>query len=131
MLPERSRRILIVDDDRETCLALSFLMESWGYVPLVTHTVDGAVALCREIAFDCLLLDNSLGSEEGTDIITRLRESGADKPLCTILFSGHEPHRFRAWLDAGEVDAFLRKPVRPFELHATIDACLAPRSGAG
>lgn len=122
-----ARRILIVDDDRETCLALSFLMESWSYIPIVTHTIDGAVALCRETAFDVLLLDNSLGAEQGIDAMARLCDAGVATPASTIVFSGHEPECFRAWLEAGVVDAFLQKPVRPFELQATLEACLTPR----
>lgn len=126
MRPGDSTQILIVDDDRQTCLALSFLMESWGYTPHVVHVAEAALALCKQVRFGCVLLDQRLGhSALGTEVLPRFAQLGAMRPRGIVLFTGEPVEQFDDLLRSGEICACLHKPARPSEIRQALDACLA------
>lgn len=117
--------ILIVDDDRTTCLALSFLLESWGYTPHVVMLPEAALSLCQHVRFDCVLLDYRLGQAFGRDLLPQFAQLGTMRPRGVVLLSAQPESQFTPLLKAGQICAFVQKPARPSEIREAVDTCLA------
>jgi DNA-binding NtrC family response regulator len=71
MATERQHRILVVDDDVDTCLNLSDILCDFGYEVMTAHSGADALSLVRAHAFDVALLDLKM---PGMDGLTLFRE---------------------------------------------------------
>jgi two-component system sensor histidine kinase/response regulator len=79
-------------------------------------------------AFDLILMDWSLGGMDGLETARRIRAAGNPVPI--VMITGAEPEIARAQMKAGEIQAFLAKPVARAMLHDTLLDVLAGRSVA-
>lgn len=83
--PSPPRRLLIVEDDPELLLALTFLADTWGFDS--DGCESGAEALGRMAArnrYSCLIIDQRLPDTLGLDLIGRLRAAKVDTPALLI-----------------------------------------------
>jgi two-component system OmpR family response regulator len=126
-MPAGESRLLIVDDDSEIRAELGAYLSAHGF--RIETAANGAEAehLLAEHAFDVMLLDLWLGSENGFDVLRRLRQIG-DTP-CIMVTAQDEVTDKIVGLELG-ADDYLVKPVNLRELLARIRA-LIRRSGPG
>jgi DNA-binding response OmpR family regulator len=76
-----SPRVLILDDEPIARDLLKRYLLRRGYAPIVTASVDEAVAALRQRPVDAVILDFRLGEERnGLDVLRQFR---ADVPLAT------------------------------------------------
>ncbi len=116
--PHKPHRILIVDDDRDTCEALKDRLETFGY-EIVTCT-DGASALAiirlesARSPFHLVLLDLNMPGVDGMAVLHKLRCPDTSIPV--IIMSATA--RREALLDAVRAGAndSLEKPILYEEL---------------
>jgi DNA-binding NtrC family response regulator len=81
------QRILIVDDDRETCRFLEELLAEPGREFISAQGPDDAIARIRGEAFDLLISDINLGApRSGLDLLRVFRTEHPDAPV--VLISG-------------------------------------------
>lgn len=107
------RRVLVVDDHKDSALSLARVLRRWGHDVRVAH--EGAAAI-EEVAthpFDFVLLDIGLPGMDGYQVAERLRagmEVGSPGPVIIALTGyGQEEDLRRAW-KAG-FDLHMVKPV--------------------
>jgi two-component system, OmpR family, response regulator len=119
------RRILVVEDDRETAEQLVDSLAMSGYS--VDLAVDGEDGLYRGRSADyaVMTIDRMLPGIDGIDIIRRLREEGIVTPALIVSALGEIDDRVRGLRAGG--DDYLVKPFAFAELLARVDA-LARRS---
>ena len=88
--PEQRIRILIVEDHPVFRNALTRMLNSEGNMQVcgVSDSVDGAFSLVRELRPDLAIVDISLRSSSGIDLISMIRESCPD--LRVLVLSMHE-----------------------------------------
>jgi DNA-binding NtrC family response regulator len=80
-------RILVVDDDRETCRFMEELLAETGRTIETTQSPERALALAREGHFDVVVSDINLGGElSGLDVLRAYKR--ADPSIEVILVSG-------------------------------------------
>ena len=106
-----TRRILVVDDNKDAADSLAFLLRAHGSEVRVAY--DGLEAVGAAVALepDIVLLDIGLPKLYGYDVAKRIRESrGRDVLLIAITGWGQEEDRRRAF-EAG-FDHHLTKPVQ-------------------
>lgn len=119
-----SGRALVVDDTDAVRSAAGQMIEQAGFD--VVFASDGREALERVKAFGdgirFILLDLTMPSVDGREVITRLRETGAMVPV--ILSSGCHETDVSAILDELSPAEFLQKPYRPEELEGAIERVL-------
>lgn len=126
-MPGRSRRILVVEDDRETAEQLVDSLVSSGYE--VDLAMDGADGLNRGRSSDyaVITIDRLLPGMDGIDVIRALREAGVVTPALIVSALGEIDERVRGLRAGG--DDYLVKPFAFAEMLARVEA-LARRSAS-
>jgi len=115
------RKILLVEDDKDTVRALAIRLKSQGYGLVVAADAIAAIGMARKEKPDAIVLDLGLPGGDGFTVMQRLK-SNIDLMLVPIIvLSARDPlsNEQRA-LDAG-AEAFLQKPVENSELLAAIE----------
>lgn len=70
---DERRRLLVVDDHRDTCDALAKLFARAGYAVDACGSYDEAVALADRRSFDLLVSDLSMPGRDGFELMRELR----------------------------------------------------------
>jgi DNA-binding response OmpR family regulator len=119
-------KLLLVEDDFDLSGVLGHSLASRGYE--VLRCADGAEALvaARKKSFDVVVLDLTLPSLDGLEILQRLRSDGNHTPVLVLTARGAVGERI-AGLNAG-ADDYLAKPFDLEELMARL-AALTRRLG--
>src|SRR6266404_9242111 len=122
-VPEsRPLRILLVDDHRDTCIALERLLVRRGHLVAAAHNVRSAMEAAARNSFDLLISDIALPDGTGTELMTYLH---AIARIPGIAISGFGMNGdVQKSLEAGFVE-HLVKPVKMEHLEAAIDRVMA------
>ena len=120
-------RILIVDDDRTTCLMLRKVMEQDGYLVQVVSNGIEAIKACETAEQDLILLDYVLPDIDGTQVCAAIRKQQpyASVPIL-VLTSRYDGASVEAALSAGASD-FITKPFIVRVLRQRVRYLLAAR----
>ena len=102
--------VVIVDDDEAVREALSDLILSAGYEPVIFGSTRDLLASDVLALPGCLVLDVRMPGASGLDLQQQLTRSGNAKPVIFLTGHGDIPMTVQA-MKAGAVD-FLTKPVR-------------------
>jgi PAS domain S-box-containing protein len=116
----RSRKILVVDDNRDAADSLGELMRIAGHEARVCH--DGLHALAMADAFrpDVVLLDIGMPRIDGHEVARRLRSQPWGRHMQIVALSGFgRPDDRQRSIDAG-CDEHLTKPVSDGDLRRAI-----------
>jgi DNA-binding NtrC family response regulator len=116
-------RILIVDDDRETCRFMADLLERPDREIESAYDPQSALALVHDHAFDLVISDINLNAEQsGLDILRAFRESSPRGHV--LLISGFGT--LETAIDAVRAGAFdyISKPFNINEVKATVERAL-------
>jgi two-component system CheB/CheR fusion protein len=117
-----SRRVLIVDDNKDSAECVAMMVRTWGHEALVVHDATHALAVAESFSADAALLDIGLPDMDGHALGKRLRELSAGRKLLLLALTGYGRAEDRAAsLDAG-FDAHLVKPVDPDVLETLLAA---------
>jgi DNA-binding NtrC family response regulator len=120
-------RILVVDDDRETCRFMEELLSGAERQIELAHTPDEALALAQRGAFDLVVSDINLNAElSGLDLLRAFKR--ADARLEIVLISGFGT--LETAIEAVRAGAFdyVSKPFDIVEVKDTVDRALKRRA---
>lgn len=108
-----ARRVLIVDDNKDSAESLALLLDAVGNLTDTAHDGLEAVAAAERFRPDVVFLDIGLPKLNGFDAASRIREQpwGRSMVLVALTGWGQEEYRRRG-RDAG-FDIHLVKPVDP------------------
>ena len=118
----------MVDDDPEVCSLLSLLLGREGHQVDTVTTADAALAQLAEERHDLVILDVTLGSADGRDVLAAIRRNG-DLPVIMLSGRAHEADRVDG-LTLG-ADDYVVKPFSPRELAARVSNVLRRSRPAG
>jgi signal transduction histidine kinase len=113
-------QILVVDDIRESLLALSALVTELGDVAVGVHSGHAALEVLRRQPIDLVLLDLLMPDMDGFEVTRRMQELTVGRWLPVIVTSSMqgEEHFIHA-LENG-ADDYLQRPVSPVLLQAKL-----------
>jgi DNA-binding NtrC family response regulator len=123
-------RILVVDDDRETCRFMEELLDRPDRAIELAYTPDQAMALAGSGVFDLVVSDINLNSGvSGIDLLRAFK--GADPKIEVVLISGFGT--LETAVEAVRAGAFdyVSKPFDIGEVKDTVDRALKRRAHAG
>jgi CheY-like chemotaxis protein len=106
-----ARRVLIIEDHRETADSLRALLEDWGHQVEVAYSGPSGVEAARQLQPDVVLCDIALPGHDGYRVAAALRRGPTPIPARLIAISayGQEEYRRRS-LESG-FDLHLTKPI--------------------
>ncbi len=112
-------RVLIVDDDIDTCEMLNFALKRWGAETHSSNSVDEAFAALSTWQPNILLTDINMPGEDGYSLINRLRsiipdDAAADIPVIALTAMARPEDSEKALLSGFQLH--LAKPVDIQEL---------------
>lgn len=114
--------ILIIEDDRELCQALSLQLAANSYTVDCCHTGTEALYCAMKDSYDLILLDRMLPEIDGLSILRSLRKNKISAPVILTTALDAVSDRIDG-LDAG-ADDYLVKPYDTEELLARIRALI-------
>lgn len=103
------KRVLCVEDDRDTCEVLKFVMTDFDFVSV--GTVAAAEEKIAQGDFDLYVLDNWLPDGHGVSLCQKIRESGSRAPIIFTSAIGQRQDIDIA-MNAG-ANRYLVKPYEP------------------
>jgi len=83
----QTNQILLIDDEEESCQALSLLLNRSGYLVESCHSGEKALSLLKKHSYELIISDLFLPGVSGIDILKQVKE---DSPqTCVILITGN------------------------------------------
>lgn len=115
-------RILVLDDDDNTLSGIVELLRDAGHQVTGASTYDAAKRLLAITTYDLFITDVRLRGFNGLNLV---RQSNLEYPdMSIVIMTGFDESMME--IEAGRYGAsFIRKPISPGELFATVDRCLA------
>lgn len=117
------KRILLVEDDEDTCAMLSALFELDGHTLMAARTLAAAARIIDEKRFDLYILDNWLPDGTGVDLCERIRAIRPTTPV--IFYSGVASQVERDKAIRAGAQAYLVKPTGIQTLEWVVSALLS------
>ena len=120
------KRILVVDDDRETCEFLTEILSTEGWSVEATQSAEGALTLLDREPFDCALVDLNLNERRtGLDVLKAFKDRSPRTEVILITGFG----TLEAAIEALREGAFdvISKPFTVEDVRATVRRALHPR----
>lgn len=111
-----SKRVLLVDDNRDSAEMLGMLLTSSGHVVKLAHDGPEALAAIRGFSPDVVLLDIGLPGSNGYEVAKRIRADDALRQPLIVAVSGYDRTEDRRCSQAAGMDAHLVKPIDPTQL---------------
>ncbi len=105
---QATHTLLVVDDERSLRFSIGEWARDAGYQALEAATGAEALERVREQSVDAVLLDLRLTSEDGMDVLRRLREEDPSLPVIMLTGHGTVEHAVQA-TKLGAYD-FMQKP---------------------
>ena len=117
-----SRRILVVDDNRDSAESLMLLLRLSGHEVLAVHDGLAAVEAAGTWEPEVVLLDIGLPEMDGYEVAMKLRERPDGKRLTLIAVTGWGQDADRQRSSEAGFDAHLTKPVETSTLQKLLTA---------
>lgn len=130
-MPPHSKMILLVDDDSEIVESMRTVLESKGYRIMVARDGNAGLSIAERENPDLIVLDMMMPKKSGFLVLEKLKgRPGGLIP--TIMITGNEGSRHRAYAEMLGVRDYLRKPFAMEKLVKSVEKVLeGPAAAAG
>ena len=123
-MPVSSRRVLVVDDNRDSTETLSLLLRAKGHEAREASSGAEAIAVADDFHPHVVVLDLSLPGMDGYEVATRLREKHGGE-MTIVALTGWTGGDVRAKAASAGFDFHLLKPVDWGSLEQVLDSAAA------
>lgn len=121
---QKSRTILIVDDEEHILQMLLMNMKTQGYRGLAASTGEEALSVAHKELPDLILLDVMLPGLDGVEICRRLKADPKTSRIPVLMVSAKSENRDKINGFQGGADDYITKPFSLEELFLRIKAAL-------
>src|SRR3954465_9489302 len=127
MPPAQQKAILLVDDDNEIIESMRTVLENKGYRIIVARDGNSGLTVAERENPDLIVLDMMMPKKSGFLVLEKLKgRSGGLIP--TIMITGNEGSRHRAYAEMLGVRDYIRKPFAMEKLVRSVDKIFEGRS---
>ena len=120
------QRILIVDDEEDICMILSYSLQKAGYEVLIAHSAEEALAnyelKIKNYEVDLILLDIMMGEMSGLEMAEHLKRENHIPPIIFLTALSDESTILQGFKLGA--DDYISKPFRISEVLARVAAVL-------
>jgi DNA-binding response OmpR family regulator len=120
------QRILIVDDEEDICIILSYSLQKAGYEVLIAHSAEEALAnyelKIKNYEVDLILLDIMMGEMSGLEMAEHLKRENHIPPIIFLTALSDESTILQGFKLGA--DDYISKPFRISEVLARVAAVL-------
>ena len=110
--------ILWVDDEIELLKAYVIFLEKKDYQVVTATNGQDAIDLCREKAFDLIILDENMPGLSGLETLTMIKDINPVVPIVMVTKSEEEDIMNQAI--GSKISDYLIKPVNPNQILLTL-----------
>lgn len=122
-MPPYSKVILLVDDDPEIVESMRTVLENKGYRIIVARDGNSGLTMAERENPDLIVLDMMMPKKSGFLVLEKLKgRPGGLIP--TIMITGNEGSRHRAYAEMLGVKDYIRKPFAMEKLVRSVDRIL-------
>jgi len=118
------KKIMLVDDDKDTVRAMGVRLKSRGYNLVVATDAISAISTARKEKPDLIVLDLGLPGGDGFVVMQRLKSNYDLVLVPIIVVSARDPLMNEERALAAGAEAFLQKPVDNAEFLKAIEGAL-------
>jgi len=111
-----TKRILVVDDNRDLAESLALVLRLWGHDARVAHDGRTALDVARDYTPDVVFLDLGLPCLDGYEVARRLRLRPEMRRTLLVAVTGYGQEDDRRRSREAGFDLHLTKPVDPIDL---------------
>ena len=126
----KSKRILIVDDNKLQAQSLGLLVQLWGYEVRLAYDGPGALAALGEFSADVALIDIGLPGISGYEVARQIRERPQWRHMTLIAQTGWGRDSDRDNSGQAGFDHHFTKPLNHEALEKVLDQTQVPNLGA-
>ncbi len=113
-----NKSILIIEDDKVFSQIVEKEAEKLGFKPLVAHSGDDGIRLCKEKLPDVIILDLGLPDKSGIEVLRELRSITELSQTPVYIISGRDE---KGEAEESNVVGYLQKPVATEEIDHAIE----------
>ena len=106
-----SRRILVVDDNRDSAQSMADLLRLWGHEVHLAYDGNEALVCVEKVRPQVVLLDIGLPGLDGYQVADRLRKETDARGLTLVAMTGYGQREDEERAEAAGFDHHLTKPV--------------------
>src|SRR6476661_3317949 len=122
-MPPALKTILLVDDDNEIIESMRAVLESKGYRIMVARDGNAGLTVAERENPDLIVLDMMMPKKSGFLVLEKLKgRTGGLIP--TIMITGNEGSRHRAYAEMLGVRDYIRKPFAMEKLVRSVERVL-------
>ncbi len=122
----RSRRVLVVDDNRDAAESLGVLLALLGVETRTAHDCPAALAALDEFRPSAILLDIGMPEMDGDEVARRLRQHPCGRDVVLVALTGFGHERDLRGAAGGGFDHHLAKPLDLEMLRQLLDRLPSP-----
>lgn len=111
-MTSKTKQILCVEDDRDTCEVLGFLLPDYDMT--FAHSIEESSPLVKNQPYDLYMLDNWLPDGSGIQLCELIRSLYPEKPIIFTSAIGLKDDISRAF--ANGATRYMVKPIEPEKL---------------
>jgi DNA-binding response OmpR family regulator len=124
-----TKRIFIVDDDKEIREIVTFVLSYNGFEVVVANNGQQLQRLLAAQLPDLIILDVMMPGENGYQIFSSLRDNPQTQQIPVIIMTAHSEYIYeRISIDLGAAEHII-KPFHPIELAERVKALLQLTTG--
>jgi CheY-like chemotaxis protein len=126
-----SKRILVVDDEKDILLIIKRTLEKWAYVVDTFYRPEEALGHFQKNiqAYDLILCDIRMPGMSGFEFVTLVRQLNVNVKLILMTAFEVDSTTLREALPTVKIDDLLKKPFVITEICKIIDRHLAKLNG--
>ena len=106
----RKKKILIVDDDTNITLSISFVLKKEGYTVIVAVDGEEAIKKAKEELPHLIVLDIMLPKINGFEVHKQLKANAQTSEIYTIMLTAKENEKDKRLAEDLGVSAYMTKP---------------------
>jgi CheY-like chemotaxis protein len=116
-----TRRVLIIEDDRDSAYLMSYLFRSAGYDVSCAHDGGGGLEMAEQRRPDVILLDVHMTPMNGLEVARLLRAHDDLSEVPRIAVTAYAMPGRREQMLAGGFTGYISKPIEPARFVAQVE----------